>query len=63
MSKREIIFRARRKDNSEWIEGNYHHNKRKGEFHIISPKETNENFEIYRDSLHIKNYNNEWEDI
>lgn len=65
---REILFRARRKDNGEWVEGNYHHNIRKGERHTISPKETNEDFEIYRESLQIQNYrieflDMEWNDI
>lgn len=61
--RREIIFRARSKETGEWIEGNYHHNIRKGEYHSISPKETNEGHRVYRESLQMKNYNNEWEDV
>lgn len=60
---REIIFRARRKDTGEWVEGNYHHNLRKGEFHSVSPKSTNESHEVYRESLQMKNHIGEWEDI
>lgn len=60
---REIIFRGRSKETGEWVEGNYHHNRRKGEYHSISPKETNEEVRIYRESLQMKNYNNEWEDV
>lgn len=48
---REIIFRGRSIDTGQWVEGNYHHNIRKAEFHSISPKETNETIKIYRESL------------
>lgn len=61
--RKEIIFRARSKEDGRWVEGNYHHNLRKGEYHFISPKETNENIEVYRESLQIKNYLDKWEDI
>jgi len=61
--KKEIIFRARRKDNGEWVEGNYHHNIRKGERHTISPKDTNEDFEVYRESLQWRKFDLEWEDV
>ena len=58
----EIIFRGRSKETGEWVEGNYHHNIRKGSWHGVSPKETNEMTEIYRESLQIKSFNG-WEDI
>lgn len=57
---REIIFRARRIDNGEWVEGNYHHNIRKGKWHGISPKTTNEMFEVYRESLEMKDWDGQW---
>lgn len=53
---REIIFRARSKETGEWVVGNYHHNKRKGEFHSISPKDTNETIVVYRESLQMLDY-------
>ena len=60
---RDIVFRARRKDTGEWVEGNYHHNKRKGVYHLITEFDSNNAYEVYRDSLQMKNYNNEFEDI
>ena len=60
---REIIFRSRRIDTGEWIEGNYHHNIRKGTFHIIRPKDSNEEIEVYREPLQLKNIIGEWENI
>lgn len=60
---REIIFRGRRKDNGEWIEGNYHHNIRKGTWHGITNKESNETHVIYRESLQLKDLDGEFEDI
>jgi hypothetical protein len=38
---REIKFRGKRKDNGEWIYGNYHHNFRKGHWHTISDFDDN----------------------
>jgi len=63
--RREIVFRARRKDNGDWVEGNYHHNVRKGTSHTVSPKETNEPHEVYRESLQMRTSDpqNLWEDI
>lgn len=58
-----IVFRARRKDNGEWIEGNYHHNKRKGTYHTISSFADNIPHEVYRESLHMKDYNDEWKQM
>jgi hypothetical protein len=64
MSKqREIIFRGRRKDTGEWVEGNYIHNKRKGEFHIIRNQEFNEDHFIYRESLQLKDFDEEFKDV
>ena len=63
MNHREIIFRGRRKDNGEWEEGNYVHNIRKGEFHAIQNKDTNETHKIYRESLQMKNWEGEFENI
>lgn len=60
---REIIFRARLKETGEWIEGNYHHNIRKGKWHAINEKPSNAGGEIYRDSLQMKNWADEWEDV
>ena len=62
MNNREIIFKARRKDNGEWIEGNYFHNIRKGESHSISIKETNISHEVYRESLQMKDFDGEFKD-
>lgn len=58
--RREIVFRGRSKATGEWVEGNYHHNIRKGCWHGISPKDTNEMVEIYRDSLELKTYDGKW---
>lgn len=60
---REIIFRARSIETGEWVEGNYHHNLRKVRYHSISPKDTNEEILVYRESLQWKNYAGEWEDV
>jgi hypothetical protein len=59
----EILFRARSIETGEWIEGNYMHNKRKGEFHAIINIDTNESHKIYRESLEIKNFENKWKKI
>lgn len=59
----DIVFRARRKDNGEWIEGNYFHNKRKGESHSISQFDDNVSHLIYRDSLQMKSHDNEWYNV
>ena len=63
MKPREILFRARRKDTGEWIEGNYIHNKRKGEFHAIQDQDHNDLHFIYRESLQMKDYDGEFRDI
>ncbi len=60
---REILFRARSKESGEWVEGNYHHNVRKGTFHAISPKETNETIYVYRESLQMKDYDGTWVNV
>lgn len=60
---REIIFRGRKKETGEWIEGNYIHNVRKGEFHAIIDKEHNNTHHIYRDSLQMKDYDLEFKDV
>lgn len=60
---REIVFRGRSKETGEWIEGNYIHNLRKGEFHAIIDKVHNETYHIYRESLQMKNWSNEYEDV
>jgi hypothetical protein len=60
---REIIFRARSIESGEWVEGNYHHNLRKGTFHSISPKSTNEIVHVYRESLQMKDYDGEWVNV
>jgi len=59
----EVIFRARSKDTGNWIEGNYHHNIRKGEMHTIARKETNIAIEVYRESLQLKDSDGEFKDI
>tara|TARA_R100000656_G_C3952223_1_gene128654 strand:- start:1290 stop:1481 length:192 start_codon:yes stop_codon:yes gene_type:complete len=63
MGVREILFRARSKETGEWVEGNYFHNVRKGVSHNISPKDTNQMIEVYRESLHMKNWDGSWEPI
>jgi hypothetical protein len=60
---REIIFRGRRKDTGEWIEGNYIHNLRKGEYHAIIDKAHNDTYHIYRESLEMKGWDGEWEQM
>jgi hypothetical protein len=60
---REILFRGRRKDNGEWVEGNYHHNIRKGEWHGITEKLFNETHLIYRESLQMKDYDGEFKNV
>ena len=60
---RPIVFRARSKETSEWVEGNYFHNFRKGEFHAIVDFKTNENTMIYRESLEMKNYEDKFERV
>jgi len=60
---REIIFRGRRKDNGEWIEGNYTHNLRKGTCHMIASKDDNINHLIYRESLEMKNWEGKFEAV
>ena len=50
-----IEFRARRKDNGEWVEGSWLHKTRKGEVWGIVENESNEFFESYRESLQVKN--------
>lgn len=59
----EIVFKARRKDNGEWVEGNWVHNKRKGEFIAIREFTTNLDYPVYRESLHIKNKFGFWVQI
>ncbi len=63
MTFREIIFKGRRKDTGEWIEGNYHHNLRKGEFHFISSKDDNIEHIIYRESLEMKDWDGEFKPV
>ena len=60
---RQIIFRARSKETGEWIEGNYHHNKRKGEYHSISKFDDNIEHKVYRESLQMMGYENKWVDV
>jgi len=60
---REIVFRARRKDDGEWVEGNYHNNKRKGTFHLITEFDSNYQHLVYRESLQMKDYDGEFKDI
>jgi len=60
---RDIIFRARRKDTGEWVEGNYTHNKRKGTFHLIRDFDHNKEFYVYRESLQMKDYDGVFKDI
>lgn len=60
---REIIFRGRSKETGEWVEGNYFHNKRKGEFHAIIVKMSNDTIRIYRESLQLKDIDGEFKNI
>lgn len=47
----EIKFKAKRKDNNEWVYGNYFHNFRKGESHNIIDFNTNEWYEVNFETL------------
>lgn len=58
-----IEFRARRKDNGEWVEGSWLHKTRKGEVCGIVENESNEFFESYRESLQVKNNSGIWVDV
>ena len=60
---REIVFRARSTETGEYVEGNYHHNVRKGVWHSISPKDSNEMVKVYRESLEMKGWDGKWEAI
>lgn len=60
---REIIFRGRSIDTGEWVEGNYHHNVRKGTYHSISPKDSNIETRIYRESLQMKDWDGSWVNV
>lgn len=57
-----IAFRARRADNGEWVEGNWHHNFRKGEYTSICDFASNMYYRCYRESLQIRNYWGFWVD-
>lgn len=61
--KRDILFRARRRDTGEWVAGNYFHNVRKGVRHTITEKVANEVHDVYRDSLQLMDSSGEFEDI
>jgi len=63
MNVRKIEFRGRRKDNGEWIEGNYFHNFRKGESHNIVDFDHNNWYVIYRESLQMRDWGGEFEDV
>lgn len=63
MEQRPIVFRARKKSDGKWIEGNYFLNLRKGKSHNIINRVTNEWHEIYRDSLQMMDYDGEFRDI
>ncbi len=49
----EIKFKAKRKDNNEWVYGNYFHNFRKGESHNIVEFDSNEWHEVHEETLCI----------
>ncbi len=63
MNFREIVFRARRKDTGEWVEGSFIHSKRKGTHYLIQDPDTNNTYEVYRESLHMKDHNEEWQQV
>jgi len=48
---REILFRGKRVDNGEWVEGNYFHNFRKGESNNIIPFNSNQWHEVIPESI------------
>jgi len=50
----DVLFRGKSIATGEYVTGNYHHNLRKGVFHAIYDKDTNEETRIYRESLQIK---------
>lgn len=58
-----IIFRGRSKEDGCWREGSYVYNTRKGESHNIITRDDNVWHEIYRESLQILNFNNEFVNI
>lgn len=58
-----IIFRGRRTDTGEMIEGNYFYNTRKGELHAIIDREHNNTHEIYRESLQLQDWDGEFKDV
>ncbi len=66
MEFRKILFRARRKDTGEYIEGAYIHITRKSNSHVIFD-ENNDMHDIYRESLEMFNEylssSNQWESI
>lgn len=59
----EIEFRARKKEDGKWVEGNYHHQLRKGNCHMIADFDHNVFHEIYRESLEIKDYEGKWRSV
>jgi hypothetical protein len=59
----EILFRGRNVETGEMVVGNYHHNIRKGIYHTIAPKDTNEPVVIYRESLQLRDRCGEWNSI
>jgi hypothetical protein len=63
-----IIFRGREKTDGKWVEGNYVHYTRNGDYHIIRTAEDGIEYHIYRDSLQIKRMweeedNGWWENV
>jgi hypothetical protein len=54
MADRKIRFRARRKSDGKWVEGNYFHNFRKGESHSITEFTDNTSHLVYRESLQLE---------
>lgn len=47
----EIKFKAKRKDNNEWVYGNYFHNFRKGESHNIIEFDSNNWHVVHQESV------------
>lgn len=50
----DVIFRARKKEDGQWIEGAYFHIIRKTNMHVIIDRDTNNQYEIIRETLGLK---------
>lgn len=63
MNFRVIIFRGRRKDNGEWIEGAFIQKLYKGGYFLIYSYDDGTYHPIYRESLEMKDYDDKWMNV